>query len=278
MQLKSTNHHTVFLPLDGAKPTICIILRLSSSLTFNLFFFPTLSLTKTLLPFYPPSLPAGPAVAAPLQWTGVRWRSSGWRRKKRRGGRKHRGWRHDRRPAPWSRAHPCRSPETPRPCWTKWTDRTRRGASPHTPPTQLHPLYCFFIWITLHLLSPPQPMSPFIQFTNSWLSVHTFSSPPDIVAAVYQSGLVTWLISTPSFLPPSCPPVSPSHPKCFTSSPPANSSGCIVFCIVRVTLYMSCRKSVQWQKKNLKYPTAVTYRIWTYTDKLSCYLYFCDWF
>lgn len=122
----------------------------------------TQSLSSLLnhLPLSPPSLlplsslSTGPAAATPPQWIGARWRSSGWKRKRRRGGRKHRGWRHDRLPAPWSRAPPCRSPETPRPSWTKWTDRTRRGASPHPPyPTPSSVLL-------LHLDNPPPSVSP----------------------------------------------------------------------------------------------------------------------
>lgn len=39
-------------------------------------------------------------------------------------------------------------------------------ATPPPPfPSRLHPLYCLFIWKTLNSL--PQPISPFIQFTNS---------------------------------------------------------------------------------------------------------------
>ena len=139
------------------------------------------------------------------------------------------------------------------------------GGRRHTPPTQLHPLYCFSIWITLHLLSPPTHPSV---LSCSRAVVGAFS--------IFTSWYCSCSLSVCYHGSPPLLPVSPSRPQCFTASPAANSSGCIVFCIVRITLYMSCRNTEQWQKKmkNLNCPTAVTYRTWTYTDKLSYYLYY----
>lgn len=87
-----------------------------------------------------------PAGRVPTQlWIGARWQNSGCRRKKPSGGSKRRpAWRPALHPAPWSRARPCPSPETPRPSWTRWTDRSGdRGVQasrtkpihPHHPPS-----------------------------------------------------------------------------------------------------------------------------------------------
>lgn len=94
-----------------------------------------------------------------LRWTGARWRSSGWRRKRRRGGRKPRGWRPGRHPVPWSRAHPCPLLEMPLRCWMKWTDRTQRGESSHPLPT-------FILCSTAFSLT--QPISPSVQKATRW--------------------------------------------------------------------------------------------------------------
>lgn len=59
-------------------------------------------------------------------------------------------------------------------------------------------------------------------------------------------------------------------------------SGCIVFCIVRITLYMPCRKSVQRKKKKKLKVSDSSYKYVGYgptqtlTGKLSFYLYFGD--
>ena len=83
----------------------------------------------------PPLLPADPAAATLLQWTGARWLSSGSKRKKQRDVKKCRGWPPGHRPVPWSRVRPCPLPETQHLYWMKWIDRTRKGgnASPPNP-------------------------------------------------------------------------------------------------------------------------------------------------
>ena len=149
-------------------------------------------------------LPTGQAAATPLQWTGVKWLSSGWRRKKQRGGKKLRGWHHGRHRAPWSRAHPCLSLEMPHPCWMKWTDRTQRTLFHHPPPSFV--LYLTGIAFCLsHNPSNSSSGWPPAEAHTIQASIHRFSSSPDIVVAAVS--LVWRFMSAPSFFL-SCLPIS----------------------------------------------------------------------
>lgn len=105
-------------------------------------------------------------------------------------------------------------------------DRRRRHAPPgrngpighaggrrHTPPTQLHPLYCFSIWITLHLLSPPHPTPPHpsaLSYSrcNSRSPLHLLHL---LILWLQFISLLSWFISTPFLSAHPVPNVSPPH-------------------------------------------------------------------
>lgn len=224
--------HLRIPPLGGAKPTVCLSIRLSS-------------LTKT------PPLSSSSLQAQRQQCLCCGLGQDGGAVVERERSRGEEESPEDdteavTQPHDWKYTHVD--------CWRRHTPARWNGPIGHAgghrfPPTPT----------TLYLLSLPQPINSFSQLTPlSCLFIHTFSSPP----AVYQPGVTVHLSSFP---PSFRPPVYLSQTFHLLTSSQLLWLRSILYS-QNSTVYVMQKVSTMTKKINLKYPTAVTYRIWTYTD------------
>lgn len=235
--------HLRIPPLGGAKPTVCLSIRLSS-------------LTKT------PPLSSSSLQAQRQQCLCCGLGQDGGAVVERERSRGEEESPEDdteavTQPHDWKYTHVD--------CWRRHTPARWNGPIGHAgghrfPPTPT----------TLYLLSLPQPINSFSQLTPlSCLFIHTFSSPP----AVYQPGVTVHLSSFP---PSFRPPVYLSQTFHLLTSSQLLWLRSILYS-QNSTVYVMQKVSTMTKKKtwNIRQPLHIGYGpTQTMSDKLSYYLYF----
>lgn len=124
-----------------------------------------------------------------------------------------------------------------------------KGGRCCTPP---HTQLCPFV-LLLHPDNPLPFLSPTSHQPHLRLDSSCFPFTSWYCSCSFHSGVTAHI--SPPHLSSSRRPI-----KCFITSPPATSRyGCIVFCTVRITLYTSCKTSVEWHKERRKKKTLEVY-------------------